>query len=85
MIRKHTNILQSEINQNLRPDPALVLHHALPRRLAVELSAGVQVNLRQSPRLVRLLNTKTAAGVMQVQENASAFFRNRIQRTRYQF
>ena len=38
MIRDHANILQSQINQNLRTDAALMLHHPLPRRLAIQLS-----------------------------------------------
>src|SRR5712671_667477 len=64
VIRQHPNILQPEINQYLRANPALVLHHALARWLAIKLPAGVQVNLRQPSRLVRLLDTKPASSVM---------------------
>src|SRR6266478_7302988 len=74
VIRQHSNILQPEINQYLRTNSALVLHHALARWLAIELPAGVQVNLRQRSRLVRLLDTKPAPSVMQIQKNSAPFF-----------
>jgi hypothetical protein len=41
MVGKHANVGQAEIDQNLRPDSALVLQHALPRGIAIELSSPV--------------------------------------------
>ena len=84
MIRQHANILQPQINQNLCANPAFVLHHALPRGFAIKLPARVHMNLRQYPRLGRLLNAKPATRVMQVQKYATILFRNRIQRKRNQ-
>src|SRR6266403_4823529 len=71
VIRQHPNVLQPEINQYLRANSALMLHHALARWLTIKLSAGVQVNLGQRSRLVRLLDTKPAPSVMQIQENSA--------------
>jgi len=64
MIREYANILEPQINQNLRSNPAFVLHHALPRRFTIELPARVHMNLWQRSWLCGLLDAKPAPGVM---------------------
>jgi hypothetical protein len=39
MVGKHADILQAEVDKDLRADAAFVLDHALPRRLAIQLPA----------------------------------------------
>jgi competence ComEA-like helix-hairpin-helix protein len=46
MIGQHPYIFQSQVDQNLRPDPTLMLHHTHPRRLAIKLSTRMKMNLR---------------------------------------
>src|SRR4051794_25056177 len=71
VIGEYANIFEPQIDQYLRADAAFVLHHALARGLAVELTARVKMNLRQSPRLAGLLDAKAAAGVVQVDKDAA--------------
>jgi len=84
MVGKYANIFQPQINQNLRANAALVLHHALSCRLAIQLPARMKMNLRQHTRLLGDLNPKPTPGVMQIQKYAAVLFGNRFQRTRNQ-
>src|ERR1700747_3272614 len=47
VIRHHANVFQSQIDQNLRPDATFMLHHALPRRLAIQLTPRVKMSVRE--------------------------------------
>ena len=72
MIRKHANPPQSEIDQNLRADSALVLHESLTSRIVLATFASMVTNLRQRGVFGRTrINSKSAAGVMQVHEHAA--------------
>src|SRR5215475_7164081 len=68
VVGENPNILQAKINKDLRADPALVLHQALARRGAVKLSPRMDMNLRQYSGFFRRFDSKSAAGVVQVQE-----------------
>src|SRR5258708_22884812 len=53
IFRQHANILQSQIDQNLRPDTAFMLYHSQTRGFPIELSPFVKMNLRQRAWLLR--------------------------------
>ena len=81
MICKHTNPPQSQIDQNLRADAALVLHESLPPRILFAALAAVVTNLRQRRFFGRTrINSKPAAGMMQVDEDAAIGRGNRRKR-----
>ena len=50
VIGEDANVLEAEVDQDLRADAAFVLDHALARRLAVELAALVEMNLGERAR-----------------------------------
>ena len=85
VIGKNTNIFQAEVDQDLCADTAFVLYEALARRRAIELSAGVNVNLRKNARLTGGLNAKAAACVVQIKKNTAILFGNCGERTGNQF
>src|SRR5690242_8089411 len=82
MIGQHADVLQSQIDQDLRADAAFVLDQALARGLAIELAPLVKMNLRQRPRLSRSVHRKAAPSVMEVQEHAPIFTGDSFQRAR---
>ena len=47
MVGDDANVFEAEIDEDLRADAAFMLHHALASRLAVELAAGMKMNLRE--------------------------------------
>jgi len=49
VIGEDANVLEAEVDQDLRADAAFVLDHALARRLAIELAALVEMNLGSAP------------------------------------
>src|SRR6476646_3407158 len=71
VIRQDANILQAEVDQNLRADAALMLDHALAGWLAVELTAFVNMNLGQHASCFGRIDTESTAGVMEIEENAA--------------
>src|SRR5262249_29867856 len=82
VIGEDANVFESEIDQNLRADAAFVLNHALACGFAIELAAGVKMNLRQGTGEFWRFDSKTAAGVMEIEKNAAIFFGDRAQRAR---
>src|ERR1700722_2423931 len=83
VIRQDSNVVEPEVDQNLRPDPAFVLHHALACRLAVELSAPMEMNLRQRARRFAGFDAEAASGVVQIKEDATAFLGDCRERARH--
>jgi len=73
VVGEDANVIQAEVDQDLRADAAFVLHHALASRFAVELATLMKVNLRQSAGLLGGIDGKAAAGVMKIKEDAAVF------------
>lgn len=72
MVREHANSAQTEINQNLRADSAFTLQQALAIEVAVNFPALVDRDFRQRAFFGRRgVNSKAAAGVMQIDKNAA--------------
>ena len=82
VVGENANVFQTQIDQNLRADAAFVLDEALACGRTIELSAGVNMNLRENAGFGGSFNSKTASGVMQVEKNAAIFFGNGRQRAR---
>ena len=80
MVGQNTNVLEPEVDQDLRADSAFMLHQPLTRGRAVQLAARVNVNLRQYAWRLGGFNAKAAAGVMQVQKNTAFLFSNGFER-----
>jgi len=85
VISKDANILEAEVDQDLRADATFVLHHALAGRLAIQLTTLVKVNLREHARLLGRIDTETAARVMQIEKNAAVFLGDGGERARDKF
>ena len=85
VIGEHTNIFEPEVNQDLRADAALVLDHALARRLAIELAASMKMNLRKRAGALGGIDGEATASVMEVEEHTAIFFRNSFERAGNQF
>src|SRR5271154_3535523 len=85
MIGQNPNILQAQVDEDLRADAAFVLHHAQAGGFAVQLAALVKMNLRQHARLLGGVDTEATAGVMEIEENAAVFLGDCGQRARHQF
>ena len=76
MVGEHAQILQSEIDQDLRADAAFVLQQALPRDVLIELAARVVQDARQRARSGRGgVDAEAAARVVQVDKHAAIFAR----------
>lgn len=74
MIGQNTNVLEAEVDQDLRADSAFMLDHALASGFAIELAALVNVNLRERARGgVGCIHAEAAAGVMKIEKNAAIF------------
>ncbi len=73
VIGENANVLEAEVNQDLRADAAFVLDHALAGRLAIELAALVEMNLRKGAGFSSGIHGKSAASVVQVEKNAAVF------------
>jgi hypothetical protein len=71
VICEDANVFETEVNQNLRADAAFVLHHALAGRLAIELAALMEMNLRKRAGSLGGLDAEAAAGVVEVEKNAA--------------
>ena len=72
VIGEHAQVLEAEIDQDLRADAAFVLQEALPRDIHVELAARVIQDARQRARSGRGgVDAEASAGVVQVDEHAA--------------
>src|SRR6267378_4012537 len=67
VIGEDANVLEAEVDQDLCADAAFVLDHALPRKLAIELAALVEMNLWENAGFLGGFNTEAASGVMKVE------------------
>src|SRR6266446_3610038 len=85
VIGEDANVLEAEVDQDLRADAAFVLDHALARRLAIELAALVEMNLGERTGLFGGLDAEAASRVVQVEKNAAVFLGDGGQRARDQF
>ncbi len=74
MIGEDANVLEAEVDQDLRADAAFVLDHALAGGFAIELAALVKMNLRERPRFLGGIHGEASSRMMQVQKNAAIFF-----------
>ena len=83
VIGDDADIREAEVDQDLRANAAFVLHHALAGRLAVELAAGMKMNLRQGSGSFRHINGVAAPGVVEIEKYAAIFLGNFFQRTRH--
>src|SRR5260370_460229 len=73
MIGEDANVLEAEIDQDLRADAALVLNQTLAGRLAIQLSALVEMDLRKRAGFFRGIHGESAPGVVKIEENAAVF------------
>jgi cytosine/adenosine deaminase-related metal-dependent hydrolase len=73
VIGEDADVLEAEVDQDLRADAAFVLDHALARGFTIELAALVKMNLREHARFFGCVDAETAASVMEVQEDAAVF------------
>ena len=85
VIGEDANVLEAEVDQDLRADAAFVLDHALPRRFAVELAALVKMNLRECAGLFGGFDAEAAARVMEVEKDAATFLGDAFQGSRDEF
>src|SRR6266567_4571128 len=85
VVGEDANVLEAEVDQDLRTDATFVLDHALARRLAIELAALVKMNLRKSAWLFSGIHAEAASGVVQIKENAAVFLGDGGQRARNEF
>ena len=79
MVGEHANILEAEVDEDLRADAAFVLDHALASRFAIELAALMKMNLRERAGLLGRIDGKAPAGVMEVKEDAAVFLGDGLQ------
>jgi hypothetical protein len=82
VIGEDANVLEAEVDEDLRADATFVLDHALTSGFAIKLSALVKMNLRERAWLFRGFNGEAASRVMEVQEYAAIFFGDGFQRAR---
>lgn len=86
MIGQNANVLEAEVDQDLRADTAFVLDHALTSGFAIELAALVKVNLRKRARGgVGGIHAEAAAGVMEIEKDAAIFLSDGGKRARDEF
>ena len=66
VVGEDADVLEAEIDQDLRADAAFVLDHALAGGFAIELAALMKMNLRKSAGLCSGFDAEAASGVVQV-------------------
>src|SRR5260370_3231705 len=76
VIGEDANVLEAEINQDLRADTAFVLDQALARRLTITLAALVKMNLRKRAGFSSGIHGEAAACVVEIEKNAAVFLGN---------
>src|SRR5579859_5488987 len=74
MVGQDADVAEAEVDEDLGADAGFVLDQALTGGLAVELAAGVHVNLRELAGFVGLIDAEAAAGVMEIEKHAAIFF-----------
>ena len=80
MISEDSDVLKTEVNQDLRADAAFVLDHALAGRFTIKLAALVEMNLRQRAGFFGGFDTEATPRVMQIEKNATVFLGDGCQR-----
>lgn len=81
VIGEHTNVCEAEVAQDLRPDAAFMLHHSLASDVAIELTTPVVTDAGQRAHGGWSgIDTKSTAGVMQIDEDSAAFRRDSLER-----
>ncbi len=85
MIGEDPNVLEAEVDQDLRADAAFVLDHALARGFAIELAALVEMNLGECARPFDGFDAEAASRVVQVEKDAAVFLGDGSQRARDEF
>ena len=81
MVGEDANVLEAEVDQDLRADSGFMLNHALASRFAVKLAARVNVNLRKFSGFFGLINAKAPSSVMEVKKDAATFPCDSFERT----
>src|SRR5215475_11365807 len=79
VIGHHSDILETQIDQDLRADPTFVLNHALARDFTIQLSALMEMDFRQRAGRLRVVDGEAATGMMQVQKYAAILLGNQFQ------
>src|SRR5713226_3069159 len=85
VIGEDANVLEAEVDQDLRADATFVLHHALARRFAIELAALMEMNLWENAGFFGGFNAEATSRVVQVEKDAAVFFGDSFQRARDEF
>lgn len=85
VIGKDADVVEAEVDENLRADAAFVLNHTLASGFAIELTSLMKMNLRKVARRFRSIDTEASPGVMEVEENAAVFLGDGFQRARDEF
>src|SRR5215469_6392496 len=80
VVGEDANVLEAEVDQDLRADAAFVLHHALASGFAVELAALVKMNLRQRAGFLCGIHGEAPSRMMQVEENSTIFLGDGFER-----
>ena len=85
MVREDADVLEAEVDQDLRADAAFVLDHALAGRFAIELAALVKMDLRERAGLFGGFDAKATSRVVEIEKYAATFLSDGFQRTRNEF
>ena len=85
VIGEDANILEAEVDQDLRADATFVLDHALARGFAIELAAFMEMNLGERAKLFGDFNAEAASRVVQIEKDAAVFLGDGSQRARDKF
>src|SRR6266850_2037759 len=85
VVGEDPDVLETEINQDLRADAAFVLDHALAGGLAIELAALVKMNLRERAGFFGGFDAEAAARVVEIEKDAATFLGDGFQRARDEF
>ena len=85
MVGEDADVLEAEVDQDLRADAAFVLDHALAGGFAIELATLMKMNLWQGAGLFGGFDAEAASGVMEIEKDAATFLGDGFQRTRDEF
>src|SRR6266446_1623748 len=85
VIGQDTDVLEAEVDQDLRADAAFVLDHALAGRFAIELATLMKMNLRKRAGLFGGFDAEAAPGVVEIKKYTAAFFGDGFQGARDEF
>ena len=80
MVGEDADVAEAEVDEDLGADSGFVLDEALTGGLAVELAAGVHVNLRELAGFVGLVDAEATAGVVEIEKDAAIFFGDGFER-----